>query len=235
MTCSPRDSHAFVPKRIFAVGGGRTPEAVRDYCLSLTGKERPKVLFVPTASGGDLAQTLRVYDGYSGLADVRRVEFFPWPPDDMRELVLDSDLILVGGGNTANMLAIWRVHGFDELLRQAYERGIVLAGSSAGMICWFEAGVTDSFGPELAGLRDGLGLIAGSCCPHYDDEELRRPLYRRLVDHEGFPSGYAADSGVGLHFVDGELAEVITAREEATAYRVEPGREDPLAARLVGP
>ena len=220
-------------RRIFAIGGGSTPRGVSDYCLSLTARERPKVLFVPTASGDDLAQTLRVYDAYSGRADVRRVEFFPWPPSDLRELVLDSDLILVGGGNTANMLAVWRVHGFDELLREAYERGIVLVGSSAGMICWFEAGVTDSFGPELAGLRDGLGLLSGSACPHYDDEELRRPLYRRLVDHEGFPSGYAADSGVGLHFVDGALAEILTAREEATAYRVEPGSEDALAARLL--
>jgi peptidase E len=218
-------------KRIFAIGGGRTPEAVRDYELSLTGKERPKVLLVPTASGGDPAHTLGIYDAYVGRADMRRVEFFPWPPADVRELVLGSDLILVGGGNTANMLAIWRVHGFDELLREAHERGIVLAGSSAGMICWFDAGVTDSFGPELAGLRDGLGLLGGSGCPHYDDEELRRPTYRRLIDHEGFPAGYAADSGVGLHFVDGELAEVVTTREEATAYRVEPGREEALVAR----
>jgi dipeptidase E len=222
-------------RRIFAIGGGRTPEPVRDHCLSLTAKERPKVLFVPTASGDDPSQTLRVHDAFAGRADVRRVEFFPWPPDDLRELVLASDLILVGGGNTANMLAIWRVHRFDELLREAYERGIVLAGSSAGMICWFEAGVTDSFGPELAGLRDGLGLLSGSACPHYDDEEQRRPVYRRLVDHEGFPPGYAADSGVGLHLVDGELAEVVTAREEATAYRVEPGREEALPARVLGP
>jgi len=222
-------------RRIFAIGGGRTPDAVREHALSLTAKERPKVLFVPTASSGDLAQVLRVYDAYAGRADVRRVDFFPFPPGDLRELVLDSDLVLVGGGNTANMLAIWRVHRFDELLREAYERGIVLAGSSAGMICWFEAGVTDSFGPELAGLRDGLGLLSGSACPHYDDEEQRRPLYRRLVDREGFPPGYAADCGVGLHFVDGQLAEVVTAREEATAYRVEPGREEALAARLLGP
>ena len=131
------------------------------------------------------------------------------------------------------MLAIWRVHGFDEILREADEQEIVLAGSSAGMNCCFEAGVTDSFGLQLSGLRDGLGFLAGSACPHYDDEELRRPIYRRLIDEEGFPAGYAADSGVGLHFVDGELGEAITAREEATGYRVERGREEPLAARLL--
>src|SRR5439155_19093128 len=138
----------------------------------------------------------------------------------------------VGGGNTANMLAIWRVHGFDEVLREAWEQGVVLCGSSAGMICWFEAGVTDSFGPQLEGMRDGLGFLRGSACPHYDDEENRRPVYRRLVD-DGFPPGYAADSGVGLHFGGSELVEVVSPREGATAYRIEPGSETALEARLV--
>src|SRR5204863_3730944 len=135
-----------------------------------------------------------------------RVEFFPWPPENLRELALGHDLILVGGGNTANMLAIWRVHGFDEVLRGAYEQGIVLSGSSAGMICWFEAGVTDSFGPQLEGMRDGLGFLAGSACPHYDGEERRRPVYQELVAG-GFPAGLAADDGVGLRFVGTELKE----------------------------
>jgi dipeptidase E len=206
---------------------------VRAHLLALTGKKRPRVLLVPTASAEDAAQSLRIYDVFGDRAEMSRVEFFPWPPERLRELTLAQDLVLVGGGNTANMLAIWRVHGFDEILREAYEQGVVLAGSSAGMICWFEAGVTDSFGPQLAGLRDGLGFVAGSACPHYDDEELRRPAYRWLIDEEGFPPGYAADSGVGLHFVDGELAEAISGREGATAYRVEPGREEPLQARLV--
>ena len=220
-------------RQIFAIGGGSTPEAVRAHLLSLTGEKRPKVLLVPTASAEDPAQSLRIYDAFGDRADMSRVEFFPWPPERLRELTLAQDLIVVGGGNTANMLAIWRVHGFDEILREAYEQGVVLAGSSAGMICWFEVGVTDSFGPQLAGLRDGLGFIAGSACPHYDDEELRRPTYRRLIDDEGFPPGYAADSGVGLHFVDGELAEVISGCEGATGYRVEPGSEAALSARLL--
>jgi dipeptidase E len=222
-----------VDKQVFAIGGGSTPEPVREHLLSLADKERPKVLLVPTASGEDPAQTLRIYDAYGGRAELSRVEFFPWPPENLRKYTLGHDLIVVGGGNTANMLAIWRVHSFDEILREAYEQGIVLAGSSAGMICWFDAGVTDSFGPKLVGLRDGLGLLDGSACPHYDDEELRRPTYRRLIDEEGFPPGYAADSGVGVHFVDGEVAEVVSAREEATAYRVEPGREEALAARML--
>ena len=192
------------------------------------------MLFVPTPGAEDPAQSLRVYDGYRGRAEVSHVVFFPWPPENLRELALGQDLILVGGGNTANALAIWRVHGFDEILCEAYEQGTLLAGSSAGMLCWFEAGVTDSFGPELAPLCDGLRFLVGSACPHYDDEERRRPVYRRLVDQGDLPPGYAADSGVGLHFVDGELAEVVSAREEATAYRVDPGSERALPAALVG-
>ncbi len=125
------------------------------------------------------------------------LRFNPRPPDDLRAFTLAHDLIVVGGGNTANMLAVWRVHGFDSILREAWESGIVLTGWSAGMICWFEAGVTDSFGPELAGMRDGLGFLPGSACPHYDGEDLRRPVYRRLVAEEGFPSGIAADDAAG--------------------------------------
>ena len=130
------------------------------------------------------------------------------------------------------MLAIWRVHGFDEILRRRTS-----GGSSGGVERRDDLLVRrrrDGLVRAAAGrVRDGLGLLAGSACPHYDDEELRRPIYRRLIDEEGFPAGYAADSGVALHFVDGELAEVITAREEATGYRVERGREEPLAARLL--
>ena len=101
------------------------------------------------------------------------------------------------------------------------------------MICWFEAGVTDSFGPQLDGMRDGLGFLPGSACPHYDGEERRRPVYRRLVA-QGFPPGLAADDGVGLRFVGQELAEVVTVREGACAYRVDADGEEPLPVRLLG-
>jgi peptidase E len=145
------------------------------------------------------------------------------PRADIRAHLLAQDLILVGGGNTANMLAVWRVHGVDAVLREAWEAGIVLAGWSAGAICWFEGGVTDSFGPELQPLEGGLGFLAGSFCPHYDGEPERRPTYRRLVA-EGFSPGFAADDAVGLRFDGAELAECVTEREGAAgAYRVEPG------------
>jgi peptidase E len=216
-------------RQIVAVGGD--PWEMYRRVLDLVPPS-PRVLWVGTASAEDPSFTLQFYDELRDHADIRRVEFFPFPPDDLRELVLSQNVIVVGGGNTANMLAIWRVHGFDVLLREAWEQGIVLTGSSAGMICWFEAGVTDSFGLQLEGMRDGLGFLPGSACPHYDGEERRRPVYRELVDG-GFPAGYAADDCAALHFVGTELAEVWTTREGATAYRIEPGSETPLPARLV--
>jgi peptidase E len=158
--------------------------------------------------------------------------FYPWPPKDLRELALGSDVILVCGGNTANMLAVWRTHGFDRILREAWESGIVLAGWSAGMICWFEAGVTDSFGPQLDGMPDGLGFLPGSACPHYDGEERRRPVYTELVAN-GFPPGLALDDAAAAHYVGTELVEVISSNADARGYRVGPDGEAPLPTRLV--
>ncbi len=157
---------------------------------------------------------------------------YPWPPEDLRELALGSDVILVCGGNTANMLAVWRVHGFDRILREAWESGIVLAGWSAGMICWFEAGVTDSFGPQLDGMRDGLGFLPGSACPHYDGEERRRPVYTELVAN-GFPAGIALDDAAAAHYIGTELVEVIASAPGAGGYRVGPDGETPLPARVL--
>jgi dipeptidase E len=219
-------------QQIVAMGGGGTSVAVLGEVFALADGERPRVLYVGTASAEDPRNALIMYERARGQADVTPLKFFPWPPAGLRELTLAQDVIFVGGGSTANMLAIWRVHGFDRILREAWEQGIVLCGSSAGMICWFEASVTDSFGPQLAAMNDGLGFLPGSACPHYDDEELRRPFYREAVD-AGFPAGYAADSGVGLHFVGTELVEVISPREGATGYRVEPGVETPLPVRFV--
>ena len=147
------------------------------------------------------------------------------------------DLVYVGGGNTANMLAIWREHGMDEIVREAWEAGIVLAGVSAGMICWFEAGVTDSYGPQLEGM-ECLGLIPGSACPHYDGEELRRPRFHELVAG-GIPGGWAADDGVALHFEGWDLSGAVSALPGKAAYTVElrDGEvvEERMEARLVAP
>jgi peptidase E len=224
------------PQIVAIGGGGDTLEQTRAlfrHVLSLTGKERPRVIHVPTAMGDASEGIVWGYERLGRLCDLSHVRFFPYPPEDLRELVLAQDAIYVGGGNVANMLAIWRVHGFGDLLREAWERGIVLFGVSAGMICWFEAVVTDSFGLQLEGLRDGLGFLSGSACPHYDGEERRRPRYRELVD-SGFPEGVAAEDGVGLHYVGAELREVVTCRPGAAAFRVARDGEERLDARTVG-
>jgi peptidase E len=217
-------------------GGGDSPEQTRTllaHAFSLTGRGRPRVLHVPTAVGDADSGVVAFYERCTGLGELAHLKFHPWPPAGLRELVLAQDAIFVGGGSTANMLAIWRVHGFDEILREAWEAGVVLFGWSAGMICWFEAGVTDSFRPGLDGMRDGLGFLPGSACPHYDGEALRRPRYRQLVE-SGFPEGVAADDGVGLHYVGTELREVVTCRAGAAAYRVTRAGEHRIEARLIG-
>ena len=213
-------------------GGGETVEQSNllwDYVIGLTGKKRPRVLFVPTASAEDADYTVFFYERFAPRAEVSHLNTFPWPPPDLRDVILSQDAINVGGGSTANMLAIWKVHGIDVLLREAWENGVVLFGSSAGMICWFEAGVTDSFGPQLEGM-DCLGFLPGSACPHYDGEEMRRPRYRELVDR-GFPEGIAADDGVGVHYLGTTLVEVVTCRPGATAYRVTREGEEKLEAK----
>ena len=203
--------------------GGFPDETLWNRVLDLAGGRR--VLVDGTASP-QYSERLEL------PGELVELSFYPWPPENLRQLALSCDAILVRGGNTANMLAVWRLHGFDAILREAWEAGVVLFGASAGMICWFEAGVTDSFGPGLEGLRDGLGLLAGSACPHYDGEELRRPRYGELVAG-GFPEGVAADDGVGLHYVGTELREVVTSRAGAAAYRVTRGGEERLQARLL--
>jgi dipeptidase E len=208
--------------------GGGAP-ALDAAVLELGG---PRICFVPTACNESDAVVVRFYERFASLVEASHVVFNPWPRADLREHVLAQDAIYVSGGNTANALAIWRVHGFDAVLREAWEQGVLLCGWSAGMICWFEAGVTDSFGPQLEGMRDGLGFLPGSACPHYDGEALRRPVYRELVAN-GFPPGYAADDGVALHFVGTELREVITTGPDSRAYRVEAGSETPLDARVL--
>jgi dipeptidase E len=223
-------------RHIVGLGGGGDTAAqtalLHDYVLGLTGEDRPRLLWVPTASADNTEYTVWFYESFSRQAEVSTLMTFPWPPENLREVVLEQDAICVSGGNTANMLAIWRVHGIDTLMREAWEKGIVLWGASAGMICWFEMGVTDSFGPQLEGLRDGLGFLPGSACPHYDGEELRRPVYERLL-REGFPPGIALDDAAGAHYVGTELHEVVASSAASRGYLVGPHGEQPLETRRI--
>jgi dipeptidase E len=201
--------------------GGFPDEALFEYVLSLAGGRR---VLIDTTASPQFGEPINL------PGELTAFSFYPWPPADLRELALSHDVILVCGGNTANMLAVWRVHGFDRVLREAWEAGVLLTGWSAGMICWFEAGVTDSFGPQLEGMRDGLGFLPGSACPHYDGEERRRPVYTSLV-RGTFPPGLALDDGVAAHFVGTELREIVTTRPDAGGYRVEADGERSLAVR----
>jgi peptidase E len=218
---------------IVAVGGGTfltdDPDPRLDaYILRLARKPRPRVCFLGTA-GGDKPTALHKFYRAMSEHDCRPTEltFFERLVDDLEAFVGEIDVFWVGGGSTANLLAVWRLHGLDVLLREAWEAGAVLCGVSAGMNCWFEASTTDSFGP-LAPLHDGLGLLAGSACPHYDGEAERRPLFRGLIDAGTLPAGWACDEHAALHFYDGEV-RALTLRG-GTGYRVEPGVETPLAA-----
>jgi dipeptidase E len=214
-------------------GGGffadpRSP--LDDYLLSLSESVKPRICFVPTPSGDSDRGIAAFFESFSRRnCEPSCLRLFGAPASPV-DHIADQDVVYVSGGNTANALAIWRVHGIDVALREAWMRGAVLGGPSAGANCWFECSVTDSFGAGLAPLHDGLGLLPGSFCPHYDSEELRRPVYRELVD-DGFSPGYAADDGAALHFVGTELREVVAAPPGAAAYRVEPGTETPIAAR----
>ena len=228
-------------RHVVALGGGgfTTDDDPRldDFVLGLTGRDRPRVCFLATAQGDSPSYVVDFYDAFRERAETAHLTLFGRPRRDIRDFLLAQEVVYVGGGNTANMLAIWRVHGVDQVLREAWERGIVLAGISAGSICWFEWGVTDSFGDELASLRC-LGFLSGSNCPHYDSGPERRPTYRRLVESGELPAGLAADDGVGLHFAGTELAEAVTARPDAGAYRVERGEngavERPITVRRLG-
>jgi peptidase E len=212
-----------------------------NHAIALTGKKRPRLCYLATATGDPAARIASMYDAFAGSDDVRlsHLELFPMPNvDDPAGHLLAQDVIWVGGGSVANLLAVWRVHGLDEVFREAWERGIVLAGVSAGSLCWHIGGTTDSFGSDLRPVTNGLGLLPYSNGVHYNSEVQRRPLYHQLVGDGTLPDGYATDDGVGLHYVGTDLHEVVSEVPEAAAYRVErtgPGevRETALSARVL--
>ena len=190
------------------------------YFLKQTRKHKPRVCYIGTASGDAEAGCLRFYAGFSRFdCAPSHLPLFARTPRDLGSFVLEQDAIFVGGGNTRSLLAVWRDWGLDLHLRAAWERGIVLGGSSAGSICWFEQGLTDSIAGALVRL-DCLGFLAGSNCPHYDSEPLRRPTFRKLVAAARMIDGLAADDGAALHYVDGRLLRAVSSRRQAHAWRV---------------
>ena len=231
---------------ILAMGGGgfsMEPDnpLLDDFLLSLVPRRgTPRVCFVPTASGDSAGYVERFELAFpASRAETSVLSLFRRDHVELRSFLLEQDVVYVGGGNTANLLALWRLHGVDQILLEALDAGVVLAGLSAGMNCWFESSVTDSFGgDQLRPLDDGLGLLAGSACPHYDGEEARRPTYLELVGDRRLPDGYAVDDGCALLFRDGVLADVVSSRPDAGACRVENvgdrGLETALEVRFLG-
>lgn len=226
------------PRQIIALGGGGLSQDPRDslldrYVLARAGVPEPRVAFVPTASGDADSYLVRFYAALSGLrCRPSHLPLFRRTPE-LRAYLLAQDIIYVGGGNTKSMLGVWREWGLPELLREAWISGVVLAGVSAGAICWFEQGVTDSFADQLRGLPC-LGLLSGSCCPHYDGEAERRPSYHELLRQGEIVAGIAIDNHVGVHFLESEIHQVVSSRQGATAYRVRlrdgEVSEEPLSA-----
>jgi dipeptidase E len=229
---------------IVAMGGGgfsMEPDnlALDRYILERARGERPRVCFVPTASGDADSDVAEFYRAFSGLpCRPTDLALFNRQVGDLREFVLEQDVIYVGGGNTANLLAVWRAHDLHTILAEAWHSGTLLCGLSAGMNCWFQASVTDSFGQTLAPLLDGLGLLTGSSCPHYDSQGQRRPTYLKLVQDGSLPPGYAADDGAALVFSGEDLTEVVTSRPQARAFHVVRGAkeavEEALPSRYLG-
>jgi peptidase E len=186
-----------------------------------TGRPDPRLCLVPTGDETDLRwldateRTLR-----SSTTKVSHLRLFPTPNvADPADLLGSADAIFVGGGSTATMLAVWRAHGLDDVLRAAWTAGTVVGGVSAGAMCWFEASLTDSFGPALHPLPDGLGIVGGSFCPHFD-RDPRRPRYRETVGDGSLPAGVACEDGVTVHFADDELVEVLAERQASRAWRL---------------
>ena len=211
-------------RQIIAIGGGgfyRDSEnlGLERYIVQQTGTADPRVAFVPTASAEPDNYLVSFYTVFLRLGcRPSHLSFFKRTAD-LRACLLNQDVIFVGGGNTKSMLAVWREWGVPEILREAWESGIVLTGVSAGAICWFEQGVTDSWAGELRSL-DCLGFLPGSCCPHYDGEADRRPSYHRLLAGGEISSGVAIEDWTGVHYRETEVHRVVASKAGARAYSV---------------
>ena len=209
-----------------------------DFILRLTRKRKPKVCFVPTASGDSDTYVASFYRAFPATrCEPSHLSLFHSGIPNLIPFLCSQDVIYVGGGSTANMLAVWRLHGMDKALRRAWQSRVVLCGVSAGALCWFEGGITDSFGSSLSALNDGLGFLKGGFCPHYDGESQRRPALHREIARGLLPT-IAADDGAAVHYIDTKFAEVISSRPNARAYRVRmvngKVREEAIEVRYLG-
>jgi dipeptidase E len=222
-TPTPTQSSTPSATRKILIAGGGYGEAFIRYMASLTGKPRPRLCYLPTASGDFPAGIITWFKTCAALDVVPFVqESFIASSQQKKtweEVLLSMDGIVASGGNTLNQQAIWKAQGIDVILRQAWDRGIVLGGASAGSLCWFEEGTTDSRPKELSTVKC-LGFLKGSHSPHYDREPGRRPLYQKLIGSGEMKPGYACDNDAGIYFEDNEVRRVVSTRAEAKVYYV---------------
>jgi peptidase E len=237
----PFQAAAQPTRKILIAGGGFGTGFIR-YMASLTGARRPKLLYLPTASADSQTGIINWYQSCAPL------EVYPLVQDSFiasarqkqswEEVLLSVDGIVASGGNTLNQQAIWQAQGIDVILRKAWDKGIVLGGASAGSICWFEEGTTDSRPKELTIVK-GLGFLKGSHCPHYDREKDRRPLYRKLIASGQLKPGYACDNDAGIYFENDSVKRIVATRAGAKVYYVSAvgGRavEKPLDVEMIEP
>lgn len=211
-------------RQIIALGGGgfsMEPEnpSLDNYILEQSDKKIPKICFLGTASGDSEGYIERFYTGFkSKNCTPNHLSLFKGQTDKVEEFILQQDIIYVGGGNTRNMLVLWKEWGLDKILKQAYSTGTVLSGLSAGAICWFEEGLTDSIPNQLNKL-DCLGILEGSNCPHFDGESERQNVYMDKIRNGEMKGGIACDDGIGLHFINERLQAVVSSREFGYAYK----------------
>lgn len=234
-------------RHILATSGGFTPTGrnaldwragpLVELALELTGRDRPRICYLGTAAGDSVERTAAFYAAMASTdARPSHLVLFAMPNvDSPRDHLLNQDVIWVGGGSVANLLAVWRLHGLDAVMHEAWEAGVVLAGVSAGSICWHVGGTTDSFGPDLRPVTDGLALLPHSNGVHYDSELQRRPLFQRLIADGTLPAGYATDDGVGLHYVGTEMVEAVADTPGVAAYRVERDQTGSAVETLIEP
>lgn len=211
------------PRVIFAAGAGINSKIFISYIADMTGKSNPKICHVPTATGDNPNTIVNWYSNCEGLAVrpyvMRTFINSLFTPHSFEEQLLSMDAIIVGGGNTLNMMAIWKAQGIDMALRKAYDAGIILAGGSAGSLCWFNEGSTDSRPKELTVVQ-GLGFLNFSHSPHYLRESGRRPLYHQLISSGTIGPGYACDDDAAMIFVNGRLRQAVSLNAQNRCYYV---------------
>ena len=217
-------------RNIIAIGGGGFGGSpgqgiIEQYILNQTRKKRPKICFIPTATGDNEAYKVNFYSTFTKLdCEPTHLDFFKRTPD-LKKLILNQNIIFVGGGNTKSMLAVWKEWKLDRILKEAYRNGIVMSGVSAGAICWFQNGITDSWASDLK-IMPCLNFVRGTCCPHYDEEPERKPFVKKLLDRKKIKKIYAVDGGVALHIKNEENFKSVVFRKTKSSYTVSLERKN---------